>query len=97
MLSSSHSFIQERPAMHTSTLRALGGSLTLTLPKQLLKNLGLEAGSQVEIVADRDKIIVTPKHTRKYTLDELLAGMKPGDMPVDRQWDAAPPVGKEVL
>ena len=83
--------------MHTATLRALGGSLTLTLPKQLLKNLGLEAGSQVEIAADREKIIVTPKHKRKYTLDELLAGMKPGDMPVDREWDQAPRVGKEVL
>ena len=83
--------------MHTATLRALGGSLTLTLPKQLLKNLGLEAGSQVDIAADHERIIVTPKQKRKYTLDELLAGMKPGDMPVDRAWDAAPRVGKEVL
>jgi antitoxin MazE len=83
--------------MHTATLRALGGSLTLTLPKQLLKNLGLEAGSQVEIAADRDKIILTPRQKRKYTLDELLAGMKPGDMPIDRDWDTAPRAGKEVL
>ena len=81
--------------MHTATLRALGGSLTLTLPKQLLKNLGLEAGSQVDIAADHERIIVTPKQKRKYTLDALLAGMKPGDMPVDREWDAAPRVGKE--
>jgi len=44
----------------------------------------------------------TPDHTlakaarrRSYTLAELLSGMRPGDMPVDRAWDAIAPVGRE--
>ena len=83
--------------MPTAILRKLRGSLTLTLPKQIFKNLGLDAGSQVEIAIDRERIIVTPKRKRKYTLDKLIAGMKPGDMPRDRGWDGVPSVGKEFL
>jgi hypothetical protein len=30
-----------------------------------------------------------------YSLAELLSGMQPGDMPIDRAWDIAPAVGEE--
>jgi len=33
----------------------------------------------------------------KYTLAELLAQMPPGEMPIDVEWDRAPPVGREIL
>lgn len=39
----------------------------------------------------------TPLYTAspRYTLSELVKGMQPGDMPADKEWDAAPPVGRE--
>jgi hypothetical protein len=35
------------------------------------------------------------KDTPKYTLDELLAGMKEGDIPIDKEWDLMPAMGRE--
>ena len=82
--------------MHTATLRALGGSIAVTLPRQLLKNLGLAAGSQVEISADGESLTITPKH-KKYTLAELLANCGEGDFEIDREFMDAPPAGRELL
>jgi len=82
--------------MHTATLRALGGSIAVTLPRQLLKNMGLAAGSQVEINADGERLTITPKRT-KYTLDELLANCGEGDFEIDREFMDAAPVGRELL
>lgn len=83
--------------MHSATLRSLGGSVALTLPKQLLKALSLESGSAVDITLERGKLIVSPKKRPKYTLDELLAQCEGKKFRIDKVWDQAAPVGKEVI
>ena len=83
--------------MHSATLRSLGGSVALTLPKQLLKALSLESGSAVDITLERGKLIVSPKKRPKYTLDELLAQCEGKKFRIDKTWDQAAPVGKEVI
>lgn len=83
--------------MHSATLRSLGGSVALTLPKQLLKALSLESGSAVDITLERGKLIVSPKKRPKYTLDELLAQCEGKKFRIDKAWDQAAPVGKEVI
>ncbi len=82
--------------MHTATLRSLGGSVALTLPKQLLKALGLQSGSEV-IALDRDKLIVSPGKRPKYTLHQLLAQCEGKKFRIDKEWERAAPVGKEVI
>ncbi|MGZ8256299.1 MAG: AbrB/MazE/SpoVT family DNA-binding domain-containing protein [Gallionella sp.] len=56
----------------------------------------MKARAQVNIEADGKHLVISPARP-KYTLDELLAGMKEGDMPFDKEWDAMPTVGCELL
>jgi antitoxin ChpS len=81
--------------MNTATLRAIGGSVTVTLPRQMLRQMGLEAGHEVEISTDGHSLTLAPARKR-YSLAQMLKGMKPGDMPADAGWDAEPPAGREA-
>jgi antitoxin MazE len=70
-----------------------GNSLGLRVPRDLAMKLGLREGSRVEIEARGNDLVVT-KSRRRFTLDELLAGMTP-----DRAHPVAedPPKGSEFL
>ncbi len=81
--------------MHTATLRAVGGSVSVTLPRQMLRTLGLSAGASVAVTLEEGRLILTPARPR-YSLSELLAGMKPGDMPTTEGWSDARSVGREA-
>jgi antitoxin ChpS len=81
--------------MHTATLRAVGGSVSVTLPRQMLRTLGLTAGASVAVTIEDGRLVLSPARPR-YSLAELLAGMKPGDMPASPDWADARPVGREA-
>lgn len=81
--------------MNTATLRAIGGSVSVTLPRQMLRQMGLEAGHEVEITTDGHSVTLTPARKR-YTLAQMVKGMKPGDMPTAKGWDTEPPAGREA-
>ena len=82
--------------MPSATLRNLGGSIAITLPKKLLTTLGLHAGSEVDVDIQEGCLVIRSKR-KKYTLEEMLAGMEVGDLPSDAEWEAMPAVGKEIL
>ena len=81
--------------MHTSTLRSIGGSVSVTLPRQLLRSLGLEAGARVDVTLEDGRLVLSPSRPR-YSLDELVRGMEPGDMPTAEGWDEMPAAGNEA-
>ena len=81
--------------MHTATLRATGGSVSVKLPRQMLRTLGLAAGALVTVTVEDGRMVLTPVRPR-YSLTELLAGMKPGDMPTAKGWSDARPAGREA-
>ena len=81
--------------MHTATLRAVGGSVSVTLPRQMLRTLGLAAGASVAVTLENGRLVLSPARPH-YTLDELLVGMKAGDMPTAPGWADGPPVGREA-
>ena len=81
--------------MHTATLRAVGGSVSVTLPRQMLRTLGLAAGASVAVTLEDGRLVLSPARPR-YSLDQLLSGMKPGDMPAAPSWSEARPIGKEA-
>ena len=81
--------------MHTATLRAVGGSISVSLPRQMLRALGLTAGASVAVTVEDGRLVLSPTRPR-YTLDDLLVGMKPGDMPTAPGWADARPVGHEA-
>lgn len=53
-----------------------GNSLGLRVPRDLAARLGLTEGSRVDIEARGNALVVT-KTKRRFSLDELLAGMTP--------------------
>ncbi|MBS4096654.1 MAG: antitoxin [Sulfuricella sp.] len=86
--------------MATVTLRTLGGSVVMAVPKQILSMMHLGAGSLVEVNMENGKLVVEPKTQPRYTLAELLAQCNDENMALteeDRDWLAAQPVGKEAL
>jgi antitoxin ChpS len=84
--------------MTTATLRTLGGSVVLTVPKKLLDLMHLHAGARVEMRVENGALIVQPVTKPQYTLAELLAQCTPTDFThtaEDRAWLDATPVGNE--
>ena len=82
--------------MHTSTLRAAGGSIAVTISQALAKSTGLQAGDKVSFEFDAGRLIISPASRRKYSLHELLAMQGDEPLLIDKTWDAIPTSGQEV-
>lgn len=85
--------------MLTSTLRTVGGSVMMAIPKSLLEDLGLSANTKVKLTLEQGKLVVEPHRRPKYTLEELVAQCDP-DAPIseeEREWMNIEPVGREVI
>lgn len=84
--------------MLTATLRNVGGSVMMAIPKSLLEGLGLSANTKVGLSLDHGRLVIEPKPKPKYALAELLAQC---DTTIalsadDRAWQKMGPVGREV-
>jgi antitoxin ChpS len=83
--------------MSTATLRTVGGSVVIAIPKRLLELVQLQAGSKVEIDVQHGHLIVIPQKKKRYTLSELLAQCD-SSLPLtaeEQEWLDAPSVGFE--
>ena len=63
--------------MPTATLRSVGGSVVMAIPKHLLELVHLQAGSMVDIDVQHGRLIVAPQKKKRYKLSELLAQCDP--------------------
>jgi len=54
-----------------------GNSLGLRVPRDIAARLGLTEGARVDVEASEDGRIIITRSRRRFTLDELLAGMTP--------------------
>lgn len=85
--------------MHTTHLRKVGGSIMLPVPPALLAVLKLGAGTSVDLDIEQGNLVVHPRKTPEYTLEELMAQCD-FDAPMsdeDQLWLNAPPQGKELI
>lgn len=83
--------------MSTATLRTVGGSVVMAIPKRLLELVDLQAGSQVDINVQQGRLVVAPLRKKRYKLSELLARCDP-TLPIqadEQDWLDAPAVGLE--
>jgi antitoxin ChpS len=83
--------------MPTATLRTVGGSVVMAIPKRLLELVHLQAGSQVDIDVQQGRLVVIPQKKKRYKLEELLAQCNP-DLPFsaeEQEWIDAPAAGRE--
>jgi antitoxin ChpS len=86
--------------MTTVTLRSLGGSVVMVVPKKILSLVDLKAGSRVRIGIENGRVVIEPRAKPHYTLAELLAMSPPNALKPsrnDREWLSGGPVGKEAL
>lgn len=85
--------------MRLVSLRAVGGSVMVTIPKAFLDALDLRPNAKVGMSVDRGRLVIEPRARPRYTLAELVGQCRP-DAPAsaeDRAWLDAPPVGDEAL
>jgi len=83
--------------MTTIAVRQSGGANIISIPKAIVKTLGLQVGSKLDLSIENNKIILTPMVETR--LDDLLAGSPKECFKVtdeDREWLDAKPVGKEI-
>ena len=57
-----------------------GNSLALRIPTSFAAETNVVAGSTVDISVANGGLVVRPTKRRKYVLDELLKGVKPGNL-----------------
>jgi antitoxin ChpS len=90
---------RRRQATHTTNLRKVGGSVMLAVPPALLDILRLQPGAQVGIAVEGGRLVVEPRHRRRYALDELLAQCHPKARRAkeEQEWLDSKPVGGEIL
>lgn len=71
-----------------------GSGLGLQVPDDIAVRLGLTDGARVDVEASDDGRIIITRSSKRFTLDELLAGMTP-----DREHplEDDKPVGAEFL
>lgn len=83
--------------MPTATLRNVGGSVVMAIPKRLLELVHLQAGSTVDIDVQQGRLIVAPQKKKRYKLADLLAQCDPA-LPItseEREWLGTGAVGLE--
>jgi antitoxin ChpS len=85
-------------AMHTTSLRKVGGSIMLAVPPALLDLLHLQVGAKVGLAVNGGRLVVEAQKRPRYTLDELLAKCDPKAPrhKEDREWLDAAPAGDEI-
>ncbi len=85
--------------MHMTTLRKVGGSIMMSLPRPILDLLQLQAGATVGLAVLNGRLVVEPKLRPRYSLDDLLAQCDASAelTAADGEWLDAKPVGAELL
>lgn len=84
--------------MHIATLRTVGGSVMMAIPKAILEALGLSANEKVGLSVADGRLVVEPTPRPRYSLADLVAQCDPGApaSKEEREWMNLEPVGDEV-
>ncbi len=85
--------------MTTITLRSLGGSVVMTVPKKYLNAMDLSAGSQVSVTTQDGKLIIERKAKPHYKLADLMArcDLNQPFSTEEQEWLADTKVGDEEI
>ena len=77
----------------TTQIGKWGNSLAVRIPGAYAKELELEEGVEVEVTRTERGLLVRPIKP-KYSLQELLAQIKPENIHGETDW--GPPIGREA-
>lgn len=79
--------------MVTTTIKKVGNSAAVILPKALRSQAGMELGSKVSMESPKPGVIVIRATDRPWTLDALMAGY---EGPAPDFIDPGEPCGREL-
>lgn len=63
-----------------STVAKWGNSLALRIPQHIVKEMQIDEGAEVELVVIDGNLVVKPKVRKRYSLEELVAGITPENL-----------------
>lgn len=78
-----------------SIIQKWGNSLALRIPKNLADDSGFSEGNAVELIAEKNKIIIRRKRRKKFLLKELLNDINKNNL--HSEIDFGKPTGKELI
>jgi len=84
--------------MTAISVRQSGGANIVSIPKAIIKTLGLHVGSKLDLSIKDNKIVLTPID-KAQSLEDLLAGSPKACFKVteeDKVWIDAKPAGREI-
>lgn len=96
----------DKPQIEKRHVRKWGNGLGILLPRAIVKELGIEAGDELEFDIDNGQIIIfDPKKDKdrlripRYKLEDLLAGYNVSQEQdeIAKEWDNIEPVGQEIV
>ncbi len=71
-----------------------GNSLALRIPKPLAEDAEVKEGTILNLAVSEGAVVATPVSTRKWSLKQLLAGVKKKNL--HDEVDLGRPVGREI-
>ena len=72
-----------------------GDEQGIKIPKSLLKNSQIQTKEEINIYAEKGKIVITPiKANKKYNIKDLVSKMPQNYKPKEEDWGH--PIGKEI-
>jgi antitoxin MazE len=77
----------------TASIQKWGNSLAIRIPKPLAENLGVSEGSEVTIISEEGRLLISPAAPH-YKLDDLLKGITRKNL--HSETDTGAPQGGEV-
>lgn len=96
----------DKPKIEKRHVRKWGNGLGILLPRAIVKELGIEAGDELEFDVDNGQIIIFDPEKDKdrlriprYKLEDLLAEYDDNQEQdeVSKEWEKLEPVGREVI
>jgi len=76
-----------------ATVKKWGNSLGFRIPKSFANQAGVSDGSKVDIVLDKNRLIITPRN-EDLSIDELLGKVTPEN--IHDETDFGAPLGNEI-
>ena len=85
----------DKPQIVKKHVRKWGNGLGILLPRAIVKELGIEAGDELEFDVDNGQIIIFDPEKDK---DRLAGYEGPQEQDeIAKEWDNLKPVGREII
>ncbi|MBX2807367.1 MAG: AbrB/MazE/SpoVT family DNA-binding domain-containing protein [Cellvibrionaceae bacterium] len=85
--------------MTSVSVRQSGGAKIVSIPTAIVRALGLDTGSKLDLQIEDNKIVLTPVTEEALTLEDLIKGSPKKCFKItdeDKEWLYTQPVGKEL-